>query len=168
MEGSGLLREGHADRVALLAGEAARRLGLSPRERRTVETAARLHDIGEVGIPQEILSRPGPLSGEEMEIVRGHAAVGARLLEPLGEASRLVRHHHERPDGSGYPDRLREDEIPLGAGLIAVAEAFDAMTHARPYHRSLLALEARREILRLRGVQFVPSAVDAVLEVLPA
>jgi response regulator RpfG family c-di-GMP phosphodiesterase len=168
LEGRGALRRGHAERVAELAGRCASRLGMSSRQRRAVEAAGRLHDIGEVGVPEDLLSRAGPLSSQEMELVRAHAAVGARLLSPLGEAASYVRHHHERPDGLGYPDRLLETEIPLGAALVGVAEAYDAMTHARPYRAALSPAEARREILRLRGVQFVPAAADALVEVLPA
>lgn len=164
----GAVRRGHASRVCELATRAADRLGLSPRARRDVETAARLHDIGEVGVPDELLLRPGPLTSAEMDVVRTHAAVGARLLAPLGEAARLVRHHHERADGTGYPDGLVEDQIPVGAALIGVVEAYDAMTHARPYQRALTPTEARREILRLRGSQFVACAVDALAEVIPA
>jgi HD-GYP domain-containing protein (c-di-GMP phosphodiesterase class II) len=168
LEGRLVGRRGHAERVSEVVRRAGERLGLPPRERRALETAARLHDIGEVGVPEELLSRPGPLNAEEMDVVRAHAVVGARLLEPLGDAARLVRHHHERPDGMGYPDGLREDDIPLGSGLIGVAEAYDAMTHARPYHPALSPLAARGEILRLRGVQFLPRAVDVVLDVIPA
>jgi HD-GYP domain-containing protein (c-di-GMP phosphodiesterase class II) len=168
MEGRVVARRGHAHRVAETATRAGERLGLSARERRAIETGARLHDIGEVGVPEELLSRAGPLSAQEMDVVRSHAMLGARLLAPLGDAATLVRHHHERPDGLGYPDGLVEDTIPIGAALIGVAEAFDAMTHARPYHRTLSTTEARREILRLRGTQFVPRAVDALIETLPA
>ncbi|MFO0934390.1 MAG: response regulator [Planctomycetota bacterium] len=168
IESRGAVRRGHASRVCELATRAADRLGLSPRARRDVETAARLHDIGEVGVPDELLLRPGPLTPAEMDVVRTHAAVGARLLAPLGEAARLVRHHHERADGTGYPDGLVEDQIPVGAALIGVVEAYDAMTHARPYQRALTPTEARREILRLRGSQFVACAVDALAEVIPA
>lgn len=167
MEGRGLLRRGHADRVATLAGLGADRLGLDVRGRASIVTAARLHDIGEVGVPEALLARAGPLNADEMEVVRSHATVGARLLESLGEPATLIRHHHERPDGSGYPDRLVEDQIPMGSALIGVAAAYDAMTHARPYHRTYSSTDARREILRLRGTQFVPRAVDAILEVLP-
>ncbi|HVG93969.1 MAG TPA: HD domain-containing phosphohydrolase [Planctomycetota bacterium] len=168
LEGRLVGRRGHAERVAEVVRRACDGLGLSPRERSALLTAAHLHDIGEVGVPEELLSRAGPLNSEEMDVVRAHAAVGARLLEPLGDAARLIRHHHERPDGLGYPDGLREDQIPFGAALIGVAEAYDAMTHARPYHPVLAPGDARREILRLRGVQFVPSAVDVVLGVIPA
>ncbi len=168
MEGRGLLRPGHSNRVAHLTVAASQRLPLDARARRSLETAAFLHDIGEVGIPEELLSRAGPLSPTEMQVVRSHADVGARLIEHLGEAATFVRHHHERPDGLGYPDGLREGQIPVGAALIGVAEAYDAMTHSRPYHRTLSSSEARREILRMRGVQFLPDAVDALLPVLPA
>ncbi len=167
MEGRGLLRRGHADRVADLAGRGATRVGLDVRGRASVVTAARLHDIGEVGVPEALLARAGPLNPEEMDVVRSHATVGARLLESLGEPATLIRHHHERPDGTGYPDRLVEDQIPVGSALIGVAAAYDAMTHTRPYHRTFSPTEARREILRLRGTQFVPRAVDAILDVLP-
>lgn len=168
MEGRGVLRRGHAERVSELAGRAAERTGVDARGRAAIVTAARLHDIGEVGIPEALLARPGPLNAEEMDVVRSHASVGGRLLESLGEPATLIRHHHERPDGSGYPDRLVEDQIPIGSALIGVAEAYDAMTHARPYHATYSPSEARREILRLRGTQFVPRAVDAILDVLPA
>ena len=168
MEGRGMVLRGHADRVADLVLRAAASLGLTSRERYELETAARLHDIGEVGVPEELLSRAGPLTREEMDVVRAHAVLGARLLEPLGGAARLVRHHHERPDGTGYPDGLSEEAIPVAAALIGVAEAYDAMTHARSYHATRDPSEARGEILRLRGVQFLPRAVDALLQVIPA
>jgi response regulator RpfG family c-di-GMP phosphodiesterase len=167
MEGRGLVHRGHAERVADLARQAASHLDLDPGQRRALETSARLHDIGEVGVPEELLSRPGPLSSAEMDVVRAHAVLGARMLEPLGEAARYVRHHHERPDGSGYPDGIRGRDIPLGAGVIGVAEAFDAMTHARPYRPALTSAQAREEIRRGRGTQFVPEAADALLEVIP-
>jgi HD-GYP domain-containing protein (c-di-GMP phosphodiesterase class II) len=137
-------------------------------QRRALATAARLHDVGEIGVPEELLLRAGPLAPHEMDVVRAHAIVGARMLEPLGLAATFVRHHHERPDGRGYPDGLVEERIPLGAAVIGVAEAYDAMTNARAYHPTLSPTEARREILRLRGIQFVPRAVDALMEVLPA
>ena len=168
MEGRGLVRRGHADRVADIARRVGEHLGIPGRQRRALQTAARLHDIGEIGVPEELLSRPGPLSGAEMDVVRAHTILGARLLEPLGDAASYVRHHHERADGGGYPDGLTAERIPLGAGVIAVAEAFDAMTHARPYQPARSSDEARREIVRGRGTQFLPEAVDAVLDVIPA
>lgn len=168
VEARGPSRRGHSERVRALVAAAATRLPLSPSERAVVETAARLHDVGEVGVPDELLSRPGPLSDVEMAVVRSHATVGARVLAPLGEAAHLVRHHHERPDGRGYPDGLAEGEIPLGAALIGVAEAYDAMTHARPYRSALSPTEARRELRARAGTQFVGAAVEALLDAVPA
>jgi response regulator RpfG family c-di-GMP phosphodiesterase len=167
MEGRGWLRRGHSERVARLASAAAARLDLPPRQRRAVETAARFHDIGEVAVPEGLLSRAGPLSPGEMDVVRSHAVVGARLLEGLGEASLLVRHHHERPDGTGYPDALPASRIPIGAGLVGAAEAFDAMTHPRPFRGVLSHAEAAAEMRAQSGTQFLPEAVDALLAVAP-
>jgi response regulator RpfG family c-di-GMP phosphodiesterase len=166
MEGRAASCRGHAHRVAASASRAAERLGLSAHDRHAIETAARLHNIGEIGVPEELLSRAGPLNESELEVVRAHATLGSRLLAPLGAAAVLVRHHHERPDGLGYPDGLIEADIPIGSALIGVAEAYDAMTHARPYHRALPIEQARQEIASLRGTQFVPRAADALLETL--
>ncbi len=163
LEGRGALAAGHSGRVADLSVRMSDRLGLSPRLRRVIETAARLHDVGEVGVPDALLQRRGPLSDDEMSVVRGHCVLGARLLAPFGEAAAFVRHHHERPDGAGYPDGLRGEEIPLGAGIVGVAEAFDAMTHARPYRPSRSRAQALEEIRALKGVQFHPEAAEALL-----
>lgn len=165
LEGRGSLYAGHSRRVARIAGEISGALGLSPRLRGVVETAARLHDVGEVGVPDGVLQREGPLSSAEQDLVRMHPVIGARILAPFGEASAFVRHHHERPDGRGYPDGLAGDDIPLGAGIIGVAEAFEAMTSARPYRPSRSRKEAMSEIERLKGAQFVADAVDGLLTV---
>jgi HD-GYP domain-containing protein (c-di-GMP phosphodiesterase class II) len=114
-------------------------------------------------VPDSILQRAGPLNECERDIVRSHATIGARILAPFGEAAAFVRHHHERPDGSGYPDGIRGSEIPVGAGIIGVAEAFDAMTHARPYRSSRPRSEALDEIRAHAGRQFVPEAAEALL-----
>lgn len=168
LEGRGSLFAGHANRVSRTARRMADALGLSPRLQSVIETAARLHDVGEVGIPDGVLTRDGPLSEAERSVVRTHPVVGAQILAPFGEAAAFVRHHHERPDGLGYPDGLRGDEIPLGAGIIGVAEAYDAMTSPRPYRRSRSRREALAEIERLRGTQFVEPAVDGLLAVMQA
>jgi HD-GYP domain-containing protein (c-di-GMP phosphodiesterase class II) len=99
-----------------------------------------------------------------MDLVRAHAAVGSRLLEGLGEVALYVRHHHERPDGTGYPDGLSGARIPLGAAIVGAAEAYDAMTHARPFRRAVSPAEAAAEMAARRGTQFVPEAADALLE----
>ena len=120
-------------------------------------------DAGEVGIPDDFLKREGPLDEGEQAVIRMHPIIGAQILEPFGEAAAFVRHHHERPDGRGYPDRLREDQIPIGAAVIGVAEAYDAMTSPRPYRKSRTRREALAEIDRLSGTQFVVAAADALL-----
>jgi response regulator RpfG family c-di-GMP phosphodiesterase len=163
LESRAALVPGHAGRVAELAGRIADRMGLSPRLKRVIEVAARLHDVGEVGVPDRVLSRRGPLTTEEMDLVRQHAVLGARLLAPFGEAAAFVRHHHERPDGRGYPDGLKSGEIPIGAAVIGAAEAFDAMTHARPYRPSRPRQQALDEVRALRGVQFDADVADALL-----
>jgi response regulator RpfG family c-di-GMP phosphodiesterase len=164
LEGRGTLFRGHAARVSALAGAMAKEMHLSPRLQEVVRTAARLHDVGEVGVPEDVLRRDGPLSERDRQVLHLHPIVGARILAPLGEAAAFVRHHKERPDGGGYPDGLTGDEIPIGAGIIGVAEAYDAMTHHRSYRPRRSRKEALDEIERLRGSQFVPAAVDALLE----
>ena len=163
LEGRGALFHGHSRRVARIAAAMTDQLGLSPRLTRVIEMAARLHDVGEVGIPDDVLKGEGPLDEGEQAVIRMHPIIGAQILEPFGEAAAFVRHHHERPDGRGYPDRLREDQIPIGAAVIGVAEAFDAMTSPRPYRKSRTRREALAEIDRLSGTQFVVAAADALL-----
>jgi len=163
LEGRGSLHRGHAARVARLSGRIAERLGMSRRFQRVLGLAARLHDVGEVGIPESVLLREGPLSDAERDVVRLHPLLGARILAPFGEAAAYVRHHHERPDGRGYPDGLRSGQIPLGAGIIGVAEAFDAMTSPRPYRPSRTRREALEEVRRLRGEQFLREPAEALL-----
>ena len=163
LEGRGSLFNGHSRRVARLAGSISRQMGLSPRLQRVIEMAARLHDVGEVGVPENVLHRCGPLNEDEQAVVRMHPVIGAQILAPFGEAAAFVRHHHERPDGRGYPDRLREGQIPIGAAVIGVAEAFDAMTSPRPYRRSRTRRDALGEIDQLSGTQFVVEAADALL-----
>lgn len=167
LEGRGTLFRGHSQRVAELSVTMAEALGLSPRLQEVIRTAARLHDVGEVGVPDEVLTHAGPLGSREREILRMHPVVGARILAPLGEAAAFVRHHKERPDGTGYPDGLRGDDIPIGAAIIGVAEAYDAMTHHRAYRPTRSRREALDEVARGRGTQFVPEAADALLT-LPA
>lgn len=167
LEGRGGLAPGHASRVADLSLRIAERMSLSPRLKRVIEVAARLHDVGEVGVPDSLLQRAGPLNADERRVVEGHSLLGARLLAPFGEAASFVRHHHERYDGRGYPDGLRGEEIPLGAAIVGAAEAFDAMTHARPYRPSRSRKDALEEVRAQRGIQFMPDVADALLD-LPA
>jgi ribonuclease P protein subunit RPR2 len=126
-----------------------------------------LHDIGKVGIPEHILCKQGPLSPAEWEIMKTHPIVGAQIVAPitfLGDAVDLVRHHHERFDGSGYPDGLRGEAIPLPARIFAVADAFDAMTSDRPYRDAMATERAAAEIERAAGTQFDPEVVREFVE----
>jgi ribonuclease P protein subunit RPR2 len=130
-----------------------------------------LHDVGKIGIPDGILQKPGPLSQAERRRMQTHTVLGEAMLSGVaflqGEGLRIVRSHHERWDGRGYPDALAKSEIPLGARIFAVADALDAMTSHRPYRRALSWDSARTEILRQSGRQFDPEIVDAFQEVEP-
>ena len=151
-----------ASEVAELAAATATSLGLSEIEVKRVELAAKLRDIGKFAIPDPILNKPGPLDAEEWEFVRRHAMIGARIIgaaPSLAGAAELVRSHHEWFDGQGYPDQLAGNEIPLGAQIIAVCDAFGAMTAARPYRSAMTVDEALGEIYRCTGTQFSPDVV---------
>ena len=142
----------------------ARRLGLTGEEIDEVTRAAELHDVGKVGIPDAILEKPGPLTADEWEFMRQHTIIGERMLHmapALAGVARLVRWSHERMDGGGYPDGLAGDEIPLGARVVAVCDAFGAMTSDRPYRRAVSADEAVAELMRNAGTQFDGEVVAA-------
>ena len=156
--------EGHSLRVARDAAGIAGILGLSPVEREQINTAGLLHDLGKVGVRDDILDKPGPLTPLESASMRQHPILGGRILEKLEflkEEAEIVRHHHERMDGSGYPDGLSGDAIPLAARIIAVADAFDAMRSARSYRPALPLAHALAELRRGAGVQFDREVVAA-------
>jgi putative nucleotidyltransferase with HDIG domain len=155
---------GHTGRVTRLAQAAARHLGYEERELATIELAGILHDIGEIGVPDRILTKPGPLTPEEEEHMMRHPEIGARLLRSVPELEHLVPavlHHHERFDGSGYPNGLFEHAIPLEARLLAAADALDAMTTDRPYRARLAPPTAMAELVDRAGSQFDPEVVEA-------
>ena len=162
----------HQQRVNGYALRIGNWLGLAAAERQAIHIASLLHDLGKLGLPEQILLKPGPLSPGEANLLRQHSSVGARILaecDGCAEAAVLVLHHHERFDGRrggefpGYPHGLRGDQIPLGSRIIAVADAFDAMTSDRPYRRARTA-EAAVAILRHEcGRQFDPRVVEAFL-----
>jgi hypothetical protein len=166
--------EGHLRRVSEYAVAVGSRLGLRGKDLEMIHYASMLHDIGKIGIPEEILRKRGPLNEVESEVMRRHADIGARLLEKLDllrDAAPIVRAHQERYDGAmdetrypGYPMGLRGDDIPLGARIIAVVDAFDAMTTTRPYRAALRADAAISELQRQSGRQFDPRVVEAFLE----
>ncbi len=159
----------HVDGVAELAEAVGARLGIEGEELVQLRHAAALHDIGKVAIPDEIIAKPGPLDAEEWAFMRRHTIVGERIIAAapaLGPAARLVRSSHEAWDGGGYPDGLAGEEIALGARIIAVCDAFDAMTCARPYARARTVPEALAELRRCAGTQFDPGVVAAFEAVL--
>jgi HD-GYP domain-containing protein (c-di-GMP phosphodiesterase class II) len=130
----------------------------------TLRQAAELHDVGKLAIPEEILNKPGPLSEDEWEFVRRHTVIGERILNAapaLEVAATIVRSTHERWDGTGYPDQLAGEAIPVAARIIAVCDAFDAMTSSRPYAPARTPQEAIRELVRCSGTQFDPTVVNA-------
>ena len=156
----------HSERVAELAGRIARRLELDESQIELTRLAASLHDLGKLAIPEEILRKPSELNESERLVLQRHPQIGYRMLESLGvePIAEWVLHHHERWDGDGYPDRLRGDEIPLGARIIFVADAYDAMTSERVYRRPLSPREALEELERCSGSQFDPQIVEAFSE----
>jgi putative two-component system response regulator len=140
VEAKDLWLAGHSVRVAQTAASLAAELGHSDEDVERIRLAGRLHDIGMVGLSEGVLSKQGPLAPEEFEQVRAHATLGSQILSPLpglGPVISFVRHHHERCDGLGYPDRLAGEAVPWGARLIGVAEIYDALTTARPYREPI-------------------------------
>lgn len=163
------LKEGyagdHTAAVSRLALAIAGKLGLDPTERRHVELGALLHDIGKLTVPDRVLTKPGPLNDLEWTAVQRHTAVGERLLihiVDIPDVLAIVRSHHERWAGGGYPDGLTGEEIPRGARIVAVADAYQAMIEARPYRQPLARTSALAEILSHCGKQFDPACVAAL------
>ncbi len=161
----------HSLRVGMLSEAIALELGASAESARMLRRAAVLHDIGKLAVPELILLKPGLLRDEEYEASKLHTVVGAELLAgsalPVLRLARLLaQSHHERWDGSGYPDRLATQAIPGPARIVAVADVFDALTHERPYKPAWSEAEAARELARQRGILHEPATVDALLRVL--
>jgi diguanylate cyclase (GGDEF)-like protein len=159
----------HLSRVARLAGRTAARLGMSADEISRIRLAAELHDIGKAAVPRVILEKRGPLDANELAYLRQHSVIGERILAAapaLMNIAPLVRATHERADGEGYPDGLHLAQIPMGARVIAVVDAFDAMTSVRAYQKVRPDREARAELMRASGTQFDPAVVDAFIAVL--
>ena len=156
----------HSRAVAVIAARLARALGVHAADRAAVRLAGSVHDVGKLTIPRSILEKPGPLTSTEWRLVRLHPAEGERLLEPAladrPEVLAAVRSHHERWDGTGYPDGLEGTDVPLAARIIAVADAFQAMLEARPYRRQRNAAHALGEIEANTGSQFDPECAAAL------
>lgn len=163
----------HTQRVGKICELMARQLGFSKLRSDLIRHAAPLHDVGKIGIPDEILLKPGKLTPEEFAVMKGHAEIGANLLsggrsELVQMAEIIARSHHERWDGTGYPNGLKESDIPLEGRVTAVVDVFDALTHERPYKRAWPVDEAIAEVVSQKGRQFDPDVVEAFLLVLDA
>ncbi len=160
----------HADRVQGYALAVARQAHISDESvLAAIATAALLHDVGKPPVPDRLLHKRGPLTPSEYEEVKQHAAIGADMLSALpfpGPLALFVRHHHENWDGSGYPDGLRHDAIPLGSRVLAVADCYDALTSDRPYRRALTSERAIEMIYEHRGTKYDPAITDAFLNVM--
>jgi putative nucleotidyltransferase with HDIG domain len=159
---------GHSERVAELSLLIAQHMGLPLAEQKRIHIGAHLHDIGKIGIPDVILNKPGKLTDSEFAIIRQHPEIGSdivskiKIFRPVVD---IVRHHHEHFNGKGYPDKLCGTEISLGARIVSVADAFDAMTSMRSYRSPLEVGDAIAELERCRGGQFDPVLVDVLKKV---
>jgi len=158
--------EGHIDRVAHYATSLAQEIGLSLREQQLIRKAAILHDVGKIGVSESILKKAGPLTKKEFERVKIHPIVGERICKPLmqdGLILQVLRHHHERYDGKGYPDGLAGEEIPIAARIMAVVDTYDALTSDRPYRGRLTSEEALRVLRGELEKQFDPRLAMAFI-----
>ena len=158
---------GHSQRVMEYSLKAGAALYFSPDEMETLEYGSLLHDIGKIAIDSSILNKPGPLTAGEWEIMHAHPVIGAEVLKEipfLEKASELVMYHHERYDGTGYPDGLKGEEIPMGARIIAVADAFDTMTIDSSYRGALSIEKTIKELNDCAGTHFCPRAVKALID----
>jgi diguanylate cyclase (GGDEF)-like protein/putative nucleotidyltransferase with HDIG domain len=156
----------HSEAVIDMSGAVARNLGLNAPEVERIRSAALLHDIGKVAIPDEILHKPGPLTTEEWRLMREHPVIGERILRVLpglGSVARIVRHEHERWDGGGYPDGLAGEAIPLGSRIIIAADTYHAITSDRPYRAAKSHSEAVEELTRCAGTQFDPRVTEVLI-----
>ena len=159
----------HADRARKYARLICRKLKLPAKEIVDIEYAAMVHDIGKIGIKEEILHKAAKLNPEEEEALRHHPQIGNRILEPvafLASVAPIVLYHHEWYNGEGYPDGLKGEKIPLGSRIVSVIDAYDAMTSDRPYRKAFSRQDAVKELVEGKGIQFDPNVVDAFLEVL--
>ena len=161
---------GHSERVSALSVLIARQMNLGDAQVDVIRLGALLHDVGKIGVRDEVLRKPGPLTSEEFEEIKRHPTLGARILRPvpfLAAHLPIVELHHEQPDGKGYPFGLRADDIPLDARIVHVADAFDAMTSARAYRPARAASAALAELQRCVDTQFDAAVVEALAAGMP-
>lgn len=159
----------HSENVAKYSRQIAKKIGYNEAEMEAIQIAGILHDFGKIGVDEALLRKPGSLTKEEYENIKQHPLIASIILEPLDELKLVIkdiRHHHERYDGSGYPDGLAGGDIPLGARILAIADSYDAMTSRRSYHEPLAAAIAVEELKRCAGSQFDPELVIVFEEVI--
>jgi putative nucleotidyltransferase with HDIG domain len=160
----------HSRGVVSLSIAVADAMGLNPAERRNVEFGALLHDVGKIAVPKEIINKPGPLTEDEWVVIKTHTIEGQRMLDRVGgllsQVGRIVRSSHEKWDGTGYPDGLVGDQIPVGSAIVCCCDAFNAMTTDRSYRDAMSLDEAIEELQANSGTQFSPAVVEALLRVL--
>jgi HD-GYP domain-containing protein (c-di-GMP phosphodiesterase class II) len=162
-----LYTEDHCKRVTRSSLALGEMLKLDSYEKDVLRVVGPVHDVGKIGIPDSILLKPGKLTPEEYEIIKAHSVYGEEIInrfEILSYEAKIIRHHHERFDGEGYPDRIARNEIPRGAKIIAVCDAYDAMVTDRPYKKAYGKEEAIHEIIRCKGTQFDPEIADCFVE----
>jgi putative nucleotidyltransferase with HDIG domain len=161
---------GHSERVSVLSVAIGRALQLPADELEVLRLGALLHDIGKIGVPDEVLRKPGPLTAGEFDAIKQHTVLGARILRTVPFLARhipIVELHHERPDGGGYPHGLAGDDIPLAARIVHVADAYDAITNARAYRPGRQSGDALRELWACAGTDFDAEVVGALATALP-
>ncbi len=159
----------HSEQVATLSEKIARQMGLPEERVERIKSAARIHDIGKIGISDEILLKPSKLTDKEWKEMKKHPVIGADMVKDLEiykDAEGIIRHEHEQWDGSGYPDGLEGEDIPLGARIVAAADTYSAMTTDRPYRKALNKQEALEEIKRVKGTQLDPQVAEALIKVI--
>ncbi len=169
VEARDLYTDKHMKDISEYSVEIAKKLNLSAYEIENIRKAGLLHDLGKINVPDKILMKAGKLSEEEMNVIKKHPLIGAKIIEsvePIKNAKNIIKHHHECYDGSGYPDGLNGENIPLGARIIAVADAFGAMTTDRPYRKALSRDEALKELKKYSGIQFDPNVVEIFISLL--
>jgi ribonuclease P protein subunit RPR2 len=171
LEAKDAYTRGHSERVGAWSRALGTALGLATTDADAIAQAGLLHDIGKIGVPEAVLTKTGSLTEIEWRAMRRHPLVGAQIVAPfdfLAGAALVLRHHHERWDGSGYPDGLRGEAIPLGARIVAVADVYDALTSDRPYRGPLSDSEARARLVAEAGVTLDARVVAALLDLSPA
>lgn len=162
---------GHSERVASYSREIAKRMGMSDADQQEIYQMGLLHDIGKIGVPDAIINKAGKLTDEEFQMIKKHPEIGAEILTTISELPGIsvgAKYHHEKYDGTGYPDKVAGEDIPFPARIIGIADAYDAMTSKRSYRDALPQQVVREEIEKGRGTQFDPDCADIMIQMIEA